>query len=535
MSYLLINKPNNLRKIYETNNLIKWGTQIIIYIVIYVLIYYYLCLFKNTIIDDAFITFNYSKSLKNKLVWGFYGDIISNTATSPLNVILTAISGFFAIDMLKASILLCALELTVMYFISIKMMRELYGNSIAGILIPIFVMVNPLIISTLGLESILYSTLMLISIYVLLKNKIFTLGIILGLLFLTREDGILFFLVILFIPKKYFFNKQSGRKNISVISYLKDVFVSKKAIKLISGYGMVIIPWLLFSWISLGSLVPETLFIKLTQRWDSGVQFFNGLLLYLVKYRLLLVFSILPLVTYLFLLFLNRKLISFLEIILLVFIALYFLSYSVLAVPPYHWYYVPVIFASILLCSLIIARITINRKLVIGFWTIIIVMILHSIGIIDYFKQNNFNLPQEAPIHTNWATQQQYKLIAYWLNNHVEKGCYIEFKGEIGTISYYCEAHLLDYFSIRKFSTDKIIQLLKKKGRVISILSNLNFAWYNKKFINININYRMKAYNYAYQIPYNKNIVKKWKLSSCWINAGVIYLEKVNTSTKLEL
>jgi len=529
------NKLNNFKEIYRTNNLVNWGVQILTFLSVYILIYCYLSFFKNTIIDDAFITFNYSKSLKENLIWGFYGDIISNTATSPLNVILTAISGFFTSDMLEASILLTTLELTFVSFISIKIMKELYGNPMVGIVIPILVIVNPLIISTLGLESILYIALMLISIYILLKDRIFILGTILGFLFLTRADGILFFLFVFFIPKGFSLNKKVSKKNIIVSSYLKDTFISKEAIKLISGYAIVTVPWLLFSWISLGSLIPETIFIKLTQRWDDGFQFFNGIVLYLIKYPILSVFSILPLVSYVVLLIFNKKTISFLELILLIFMLLYFVSYSILAVPPYHWYYVPLIFSSILLCSLLVARVIVNHNFMIGLCIITIFVVLHSIGILNYFKQDNFNLPQEAPIHTNWATQQQYKLIAYWLNNYVEKGSNIEFQGEIGTISYYSKAHLLDYFSAGKISTNKIIQILKNKGGLISILTGLNFAWYKNVVKDINISYRIKAYNYAYQIPYDKKIIKKWIISSHWIDSGVIYLEKIGSSKKLEL
>ena len=74
--------------------------------ILFLLIYSYLKFFQFTIIDDAFITFNYAESLRNNFVWGFYDDNVTNTATSPLNVILTSIFRLFFNDIVNASIIL---------------------------------------------------------------------------------------------------------------------------------------------------------------------------------------------------------------------------------------------------------------------------------------------------------------------------------------------------------------------------------------------------------------------------------------------
>lgn len=52
----------------------------------------YLFLFRDTLIDDAFITLSYARSLVTSATWGFYPDHVSNTATSPFNVMLLALA-----------------------------------------------------------------------------------------------------------------------------------------------------------------------------------------------------------------------------------------------------------------------------------------------------------------------------------------------------------------------------------------------------------------------------------------------------------
>ena len=527
-----IYQTNKFREIYRSKFLFKLSVQIVAYLIFYFLIYFYLYLFRHTIIDDSFITFNYAKSLKENFVWGFYGNTISNTATSPLNVILTALFGFFFDDMLTAAIMLVAIEIVIICFVAIKISGELYENSIQGVIIPLLIIVNPLIISTLGLESILYCALLLISVYMFLKNRSLALGIALGILFLVRADGVLLFIAVLLIPKENNFRLQINRNRISIVSYLRSAYFNKRSLKIISGFVFTIIPWLMFSWIVLGSFVPETLFLKLITKWSDGHQFFDGIFLYIVRYPFLVIYSILPSVVYLLLLLFQKRKITSLEIILLVFILLYFLSYSILAVPPYHWYYVPIIFSFILLLSLLIIGMLKykfgNGKFYTGISIIIFIVIFHSIGILNYFKQNNFNPLQEAPIHTNWATQKQYKLISDWFNKHIAKGSYIKFNGEIGTMSYYCNMQLINDFTSRQFSTDRLISTLKRKGVVIDFLSDLNFLWYKNDSKVLDFNYLLEEFNYDNQISNDKSVVKKWSVSSRWIDSGVMYLKKVS-------
>jgi len=121
---------------------------------------------------------------------------------------------------------------------------KIFGYLAAGALI-----FNPLIISTLGLESILFIGLYVLSTYLYLTNRWSLLAVALGLITITRFDGILFFLITLLLVPTF------GLR-----------------LRFAEIYLMCIAPWYIFSWIYLGSLLPDTLFIKIAQRsWGTCV------------------------------------------------------------------------------------------------------------------------------------------------------------------------------------------------------------------------------------------------------------------------
>jgi hypothetical protein len=62
------------------------------------------------LIDDTFITLQYARTLRDYGVWGFFPWEITNTATSPLNVILTAAIGLGVQDLVQAALALTTLE-----------------------------------------------------------------------------------------------------------------------------------------------------------------------------------------------------------------------------------------------------------------------------------------------------------------------------------------------------------------------------------------------------------------------------------------
>lgn len=516
----------------------RYFLHALIYLIIFFLIYLYLKLFQFTIIDDAFITYNYAESLRNNFVWGFYDNNITNTATSPLNVILTGMSGLFFNNIINASIILASFEILITVHISITIVKKLYNLPMLGIVLPFLMIFNPLIISTLGLESILYCTVMVISVYFYLEKKMLMLGIALGLLSLTRLDGVILFLVILIFVLISSDNKVFSSIKYFSLKHLKIGELSNAYLKMSVGFILVVTPWIIFSWIFLGSFIPETLFIKIKQHWSDDYKFYNGIILYFTKYSVSSFFTILPLLGFFIFAITKKKSLEPLQKILITFPVVYFILYSFLNVPPYHWYYIPIIFSSILLFSLAFTKKIASelgtpnglKKMII----VVVIILFSSIGIVNHLNKYDFTSPEEAPIHTNWASQQQYRFIANWINNHIDNTYPIHSQCEIGTLAYYSKEKLINVFSSRQLLTDKIIYNLQSKGGFFSILSNLNFLWYKNDEKKTKYNYLIKEYDYQYNNYDLAQIIKVWKISSQWVDSGVLLLFKndVNYSVK---
>jgi len=422
-------------------------------------LYFYLNLFANALTDDAFITLQYVKTLLNTGTWGFLPGYITNAVTSPLNVFLMAFAGIFLGPTINAVIWLsaCILALTVILLVQIS--THLFGKAIFGYLAAGALIFNPLIISTLGLESILFVGLYILSLYLYLTSKWSLLAIAVGLITITRFEGILFFLVTLLL-----------------------VPTLKLRLRFAGIYLLCIAPWYIFSWIYLGSLFPDTLFIKIMQRSWGSWDFFNGLDLYYRVYPLetLLSFLLLPFA----LLHLNKAVRSSLpmQFLLLTSVA-HFAGYSILHVPPYYWYYVPEITAIVLTGSLGLGILFQHgnaeiwrRKAIQAIAATLLT--LQAFGMFYILARDSFTV-REMPIHTNWATHEQYEEIGQWLKEHGD-GRTILVDGEIGTLGYYCDCSVSSFFSDRRWLQQYVHQQITGNG-IKPALYKVNFLFLDKE------------------------------------------------------
>ena len=465
-----------------------------------VFLFLYFHLFKNTLIDDAFITLQYVKTLLTSGTWGFFPGHIANSATSPLNVLmLTAISVVTG-PTVEAVMVLSTLCFLLIAISLTHISRQLTGTVIFGWLAVCALLFNPLLISTVGLESILFVTLFVISIYAYQAQKWDLLSVSLGLLTLTRADGVLFSLVfLLFLP--------------AASIRLRFLFL----------FVLCILPWYIFSWIHLGSFIPDTFFIKTDQRTWLTLDYFNGITsLYYHVYpeETILSFIFLPLV----LLLLNRrtKSVAILQIIGLAGL-LHFIGYSLLRVPPFHWYYVPQVAAIVLLGSLGLGVLyrkadPLQRQRFLLSMTALC-FLLPVLGMTHILAKDHFAF-REMPIHSNWATYEQYKDIGLWLKQEHSGEPIRLVASEIGTLSYYCDCYLLDRFSDRSWIVDYIHKLQSKPG-IMPFLYQLNFAFYSAPRFPPT-RYILQAY--SSELPKNVAPLKKWDVSTKWIgHAFVIF------------
>src|SRR5499433_4035276 len=289
----------------------------------------YLFLFRDTLIDDAFITLSYARSLVTSRTWGFYPGHVSNTATSPLNVMLLASASLVTRNPVASVFLITWLEFLVMALCLRGIGTALALPWFAPLAFTAMVM-NPLLMSTLGLESVLLATWLVAALYCYVVKRLDACAAVCALLTLTRPDGALLFVVILpFLP---------GTR-----ARLRSALI----------FCACLVPWYLFSWVYLGSLLPDSLLVKVSQSW--GIAFALGLRLYLRRYPWETILSFLWLPLALLVSLRPVRALGPVVSIIAGYLGLHYVAYTLLRVPPYHWYYVPEAVSLLLLGTLALA------------------------------------------------------------------------------------------------------------------------------------------------------------------------------------
>jgi hypothetical protein len=419
---------------------------LIVLAAVFGLAFQYVQLFKAALIDDTYITLQYARNLYEHGQWAFYPGQPTNTATSPLNVILIALVAFVAPDPEQAALWLAALELWLIFVFLSAISRKIYGGYYLAPAALLIIATNPLIISTIGLESILYVVLIVASLALLLYEKWIALAVVLALATMTRPDGGLWFIAMFFMVWWRVAKNPDG----SAI-HLLGMPIPRMLVLFGATYVVCLLPWELFSWFQFHTFLPDTFSIKRSQgAWGQKWAFGNGALKYLDAYPLpaMVSFAVIPFA--LFALFVKRQLANRLIAVLLAFGLLHFVGYSLLKVPPYHWYYVPDLAVCILVGSMGLASLFHGEKATsVDRILAVVIPIVFSANTVLFLKENNF-APAEVPIHTNWVAARSYKEIGLWVNEHVSPSERVKVDGEIGTVAYFARRQLLDVFSCRK-------------------------------------------------------------------------------------
>ncbi len=415
---------------------------------------FYVFAFRHTWIDDTYIQLQYARTLIEHGTWGFYAGHPANTATSPLNVLLIALAGLPLGSVEWGVILLTALELAAMLALLVLLSRRLFDGVFYGWFAFVALATNPLLLSTIGMESFLYALLLIASVYLFLVRRWLLMAVALGLLTLARPDGVLLLLVLL--P-------------------LAEIPFRRKAAAL-GVYAATIAPWFIFSWIYLGSLVPDTLLIKIEQTAWGAASFADGLALYLQRFPLETVLSLLLVPLCIFPLWRCGGEIVRTVTVLAAFGSLHYMVYSALDVPPYHWYYVSQLVPMVLIASVAathhIARLRQER-----FRRVLpAVALAPAAGLLLLLGSERFSL-REAPINTNWATSSQYREIGLWMQRNLDEEEAVAAHGEIGTLAFYSDRYLVDEFSDMSIADALIDEANYGDLPGVGPLVGFNFLW----------------------------------------------------------
>lgn len=435
---------------------------------------------RTSLIDDAYITLAYAKNLALHLHWGVIAQETSNTATSPLNIVLlgalTAVSRMIGgVHPVLALGVLSVTSVMVLAWGWLRIVHAWQLSFVVAVLGVALVLSNPFVISSVGLEVLLIPALLIVLLAVALEGRPTWFGVVAGLTLLCRLDLIVFVLLISAATPAV---RHSWRRAAAVAA-------------------LVAAPWFVFSWIALGSAVPDTLLIKTSQQGLFGVWSFPiGPVLYYTNQWNMVAVAFLPVMLGLFALaawFLARISVRWEPAHRLPPLGpaaalgaggvAYYGVFWLLKVPPYHWYYVPSMTS--LSMFLVVA---------VGFWlkrarshprlrsaapvlALVCLGLLTSAGLAREVK---VGVPWHRPaISTNYAPAAQYARVGVALRKRVGAAT-VKNYGEIGTLAYFCNCALVELFSDRAYVMPLINKRIDKASWLTRPIYNLNFLWLDR-------------------------------------------------------
>lgn len=431
---------------------------------------------RATLIDDAYITLAYARNLAFHLHWGLVAAATANTATSVFNVLVLAL--FAAITrhvVLSLGIVYVLSSIALEYGLR-RVARVVGLPKWFGIAATVLVAVNPLLMSSIGLEVQLSAGLIGLLLAASVERRAVWFGVLSGLLILTRPD-----LLVVVLPV-FLFRTGWWR------GWWRSVLAA----------AVVTVPWYLWSWIKLGSVIPDTLLIKTGQAgWPHAghvYAFGLGPFLYLRIYPIATVLSFLPAILGVLALAVWTVLrlvrpgdrVRRLGTLAPIGYAgvLYYAAYAKLAVPPYHWYYGAAI---VCLTVFLVGAIAVGRGraeeapatqstwqrrfALAGVAVLALACVGHYVG---------HGLPRRfAPITSNWASPAQYAEIGRYVGG-MAHGRIVRASGEIGGEAFFCDCTMVDEFSDRADVVTLLRSLTAKSGPAKRKLLDWNFHFLNR-------------------------------------------------------
>jgi hypothetical protein len=381
----------------------------------------------------------------------------SNTATSSLNVLLL---GSLIAVVREPLVALGILYVTTCVLTALGLRalgRELgLGLRLAVIGVPLLV-ASPLLASSLGLETTMVVAAVTWLAWAAARGHAVWFGIVAGICMWLRLDTLA----------------------VVAVLFLLTPQLWRRWYQAVPLAAAVLLPWLLFSWIALGSAIPDTLVIK--QDDDSARSFVAG---FIGRYYDPYPYAVLAVVATCALgvvvaaswpLWRDRRARrSSVVPALALAAAAYYAEFALLGVFPYFWYYgapaaLLTICAAVGLAGLSTSLLPAARAIGLVAAAGLAVLLAGS-----WFEDVRDAAPLEAmPIHGNWAYPGEYRKIGTELGERVGDQP-IQSPGEVGALAYFCECLLADRFSERAWIEEDI---LRRKEE--SWLMRLNYYFFD--------------------------------------------------------
>jgi hypothetical protein len=457
-----------------------------------------------TLVDDAYITLAYARNLAFHLHWGLIQSVTANTATSPLNVLLLGVLTVLTRQPLVSLGILYVLSVVAMEYGVRRAARAVGLPGWTGLLAVVITAVNPLLISSIGLEIALGGGLIGLLLAASVTHRPVWFGVVAGLLVLTRPDLLIIVLVVFVLRPRFWRGWWRG----------------------LLGLLAVTVPWYLWSWVVLGSALPDTLLLKVNQGAWGGHQFGTGPVLYDQAYPTDTILSFLPAAVgaFLALCWLVVRVVRPTERVrrldrffaLPVAGGLHYVAYSLLSVPPYHWYYgtgviVCGVYLAVVIGALAAPADAPALARVPAVTGVVLAAALAVVSVVDYAGDG---LPRSAAqITSNWATSAQYARIGADVAR-LAGGRVVSAGGEIGAIAYFCDCTVVDQFSDRGDVVARLPAWLNGMGPVGRKLTLWNFH-----FLDRSQRALVATLGLAYTDTPAAGALGTWRVSSPWTDA----------------
>lgn len=371
--------------------------------------------------DDAYIFYTYAERIYEGHEWAFNAGEPTYATTSALyTTLLAVVYGVLnplsdAVTMPVAGHIIGAIALWYSAYAGMRLLRR-DGLRIAAAVFPFVLLVNPLLRDGVGMETFLTLALILLSLSLYQERRYMWFGAAAGVAVLSRPDAIL-------VP--------------ALLSL--DYVLRERRLPPLPAIGMfvlVLMPWLLFTQFSFGSVLPQTLGAKLGQtesgRWGTGLLYLNDLITQLTSHWTFLLMTVATLGGLAYLLFNRAWLRHRMAVLLVSWGGLYLLAYTILNPPGYVWYFTPLALgsATILAVALELFYRQIASHYISPIYYTASIIVASSAAILVAMI-----LQFDRPVT---AKYENYARAADWLNANAHEGASVG-AHEIGVIGYYYE------------------------------------------------------------------------------------------------
>lgn len=377
--------------------------------------------FSNWIYDDPFITYRYAANLQHGLGFVYNpGERVLST-TTPLFTFLLALFGNLWTDLPHLAKVIGAFSLAwggiFLWDLAHTWKSPLVGWG-ALLLYPTF----PLLVSTLGSETLLYLAFCLGAFAFYSRQRYSLTAVCVALAVLTRPDGILVAFVL-------------------ATHYLLWIRRPIPRLALVLFLGLII-PWFVFAWAYFGSPLPVTLAVKHQQGvMTISQRFAPGLLSILGWYAWwpYLLEAGLSVAGMIFMFWRARHWALFFA-----WTMLYFLAYSALGVSGYFWYYAPLVPGFIVLLGLGISSIrelfTSHRTTFYYITTMALLLVLVTA------QAYHLRQLRQYPYHRLFIDNRLviYGVAGEWLQDHTPPHATVGTL-EVGIIGFYAQRRMIDF------------------------------------------------------------------------------------------